>query len=208
MDLFKTIPQKRLLIYLMLAGLLPIILVIVFYAARQKELKDLENTLAMVQEKAIIKEKKQAQNIAVRNHYRDADHFYIDKYVESLIFLEPEIESLQKIMQQNNFAEDEKIKKRLEFLSHENNLAFSEGVVQSSPQFQEVIETQVHPVEVNVSDIQRVLSRIEGVDVGSYAPGPNRPQLIIVDFKLDKKKVTDKNEVYQLTLKLLKREFL
>ena len=151
---------------------------------------------------------KQAQNIAVINHYREADHFYIDKHIESLIFLEPEIESLQKIMAKNDFAEDEQVKRRLDYLNQSNNLSFSEGAVQASPLFQEVMETQVHPVEVNGIDLQKILSRVEGVQISAFAPGPNRPQLLIVDFKLDRKKMSEKNEVFQLNMKLLKREFL
>lgn len=89
-----------------------------------------------------------------------------------------------------------------------NALVFSEGVVQSFPLFQETSETLIHSVEVNPSDIQKILARIEGTKMGEYRPGPHRPQLVITEFKLDKKKVNDKNEVYLLNLKLIKREFL
>jgi hypothetical protein len=206
--MFANISQKRLLVYLCLLGLLPIVMAVMSFVSKQRELNVVKDTLSNVQQMALVREKKQALNISVRNHYRDADHFYLDKHVESMVFLEPEIESLQKIMSQNNFAEDDKIKKRLEYLTHENALAFAEGVVQSSPHFQEVIETQVHPVEINATDLQKVLAKIEGVEMGAFAPGPNRPQLLIIDFRLDKKKITEKNEVFLLNVKLLKREFL
>lgn len=207
--MLENIPVSRAVAYLIGIGLLPLLFVIFLFFSEKSRLEELDNTIVMIQDQAFLKEKKQAQNLAVRQHFRDADHFYIDKYLETLVFLEPEIETLQKIVKDKNFADDERIKKRLEFLtSQSNSLIFSEGSVQSFPLFQETAETLVHPVEVNTSDIQKILARIEGVDIGEFKPGPNRPQLVVTEFKLDKKKTTDNNEVFLLNLKLIKREFL
>lgn len=207
-NLFKNIPQSRLILYIMIAGLLPLLFVLFSFISKLSSVDQLQLSIQSVQNLALQREKKQAVNIALRNSYRDADHFYIDKYVEPLDFLKPEIESLQKIVSNPNFSEDENIKKRLEFLTGPaNNLSFTEGAVQSNPFFQETTETLVHPVEINLEDLQMILSKIEGVDIGPYSPSPGRPQLIIIDFKLDKKNISDKNEVFGLNLKLLKREF-
>ncbi len=207
--MFKNIPLSRFILYLICLGLFPFIFVVFLFISQKNELEEFENTLENVENQVFIKEKKQALNLAVRQHFRDADHFYIDKYLETLIFLEPEIEQLQKIVQDKNFADDDRIKKRLELLTSQGNaLVFSEGSVQTFPLFQETSETLVHPVEVNVSDIQKILSRIEGIKMGEFATGLHRPQLVITEFKLDKKKQNDKNEVYLLNLKLIKREFL
>lgn len=207
--MLKNVPKIRLLAYLMLAGVLPFAFVFIYYLSEKSSLDDLHSTIEDMQQTAFIREKKQAMNMAVRNHYKDADHFYIDKHVETLSFLEPEIESLQKLVNNKNFAGDEVVKKRLEQLSGTgNNMVFSEGIVQSTPNFQEVTETLVHPVEINSMDLQKILARIEGVPIGPFTPGPNRPQLVILDFKLDRKNITEKNEVFTLNLKLLKREFL
>jgi len=207
--MFKQIPVNRAVFYLILIGLLPLGFVAALFMNQQNHLEELRQTLENIQNQAFLKEKKQALNLAVRQHFREADHFYIDKYLETLVFLEPEIESLQKIMSDKNFADDERIKKRLEFLTGQtNSLIFSEGVVQAFPLFQETTETLVHAVEVNNQDLQKILARVEGIEIGSFAPGPNRPQLLITEFKLDKKKTTEKNEVFLINLKLLKREFL
>lgn len=203
------IPQSRLLLYFLIIGLFPLALVLLGFFSKQSDLNNLENNLTYVQELANGREKKQAVNMSVRNVFRDADHFYIDKYLETLTFLDPEIESLQKIASNKNFPEDENVKKRLELLTGSGNaLIFSEGVVQSYPLFQETTETLVHSVEVNVNSIKEILAKVEGVTIDTFTPGPNRPQLLILDFKLDKKKITEKNEVYLLNMKLLKREFL
>lgn len=207
--MFKNIPLQRAILYLLCLGMVPFIFVVLVFISQKNELEEFGNFLETIQHQAFIKEKKQALNMAVRQHFRDADHFYIDKALETLIFLEPEIEQLQKIVLDKNFADDDRIKKRLELLTGQGNaLVFSEGVVQSFPLFQETSETLVHPVEVNAADIQKILARIEGVKMGEYTPGPHRPQLLVTEFKLDKKKVNDKNEVYLLDLKLIKREFL
>lgn len=207
--MLKNIPLSRLILYLICLGLLPFVFVVFLFISQKNDLEEIQNTLESVQHQALVKEKKQALNLSVRQHFRDADHFYIDKHLETLVFLEPEIEQLQKIVQDKNFADDDRIKKRLEFLtSQANALVFSEGVVQSFPFFQEVSETLVHPVEVNATDIQKILARIEGVRMNEFTPGPHRPQLVITEFKLDKKRLNDKNEVYLLNLKLIKREFL
>jgi len=206
--MLSRIPQTRLLLYFMCLGLVPIAIVSVWFMSKEEKVHGLKVAIEEMQQKAVILEKKQAQNIAVRNHYKDVDHFYIDKYLETLTFLEPEVESLHKVTNNKNYVEDEQIKKRLEFLSGSNNtLVFSEGVVETAPSFQETTETLVHPVEINVSDLQNILAKVEGVDIGSFHPGPNRPQLMILDFKLDKKSITEKNEVFTLNMKLLKREY-
>lgn len=207
--MFQSIPFQRAMLYAMILFLLPFFFVLGAFYSKLNSLKDLEAKLEKVQHLALLQEKRQANNLTVINHYRDADHFYIDKNLETLTFLEPEVEALQKIVNHKNFPDDEVIKKRLEFLTGSgNSLRFTEGVVQTFPQFQETTETLVHPVEVNISDLQKILARIEGLEVGPFKPGSNRPQLIVLDFKLDKKKTSEKNEVFLLNMKLLKREFL
>ncbi|MCB1111617.1 MAG: hypothetical protein H7A37_04200 [Chlamydiales bacterium] len=207
--MLKNIPRTRLLLYLMVIGLLPLIFVLAGIYGKKQELAQLDESIQHVQQMALTFKKRQAQNIAVRNHFRDADHFYIDKYLETLTFLEPEIEALQKIVNNKNFAGDPVIKKRLEQLTGEtNSLSFTEGAVQSYPHYQETTETLVRPVEVNIEDVQKVLSRVEGKEIDGNRPGPNRPQLLVLDFKLDKKRHADNNEVYVMNMKLLKREYL
>lgn len=206
--MFKNIPQHRLLIYALVIGLLPIFPVVVGLWNRDTQLEGVNWLIDEVDYQARTYKKRQAVNIAVRNHYHEADHFYLDKHLETLVFLEPEMDALQRIVNNRNFAGDPIIKKRLDFLSNENNMVFTEGVVQSYPHYQETVETLVHPVEVNIEDIKKILAKTEGLEMGPYKPGPNRPQLIVLEYKIDKKNHPDNNEVFVLSMKLLKREFL
>lgn len=203
----KQIPFEKLWWYLLSISTLPLLLTGFFFVKRWESVETIERQLLQVREAALAKNQKQALNAAVRRCFQEADHFYIDKYLETLTFLEPEMDSLQKILAQKNVVIDESLKKRFSFLESGNKMVFSEGVVQKYPSFQETVETLVQPVEVSPEDIQTILARIEGVVIGPHQPGPGRPQLIITEFKMDKKKINDKNEVYLLNIKLLKREF-
>lgn len=207
--MFSSIPFPRLLVYGIAAGLLPSLLLGIYFFSKINRLEELSLRMEEIQALVSQQEKRQATNRAVIKHFQDSDHFYIDKHLEVLTFLEPELEALQKIVKDKNFTDDEQIKKRLELISGPGNtLRFTEGVVQKYPQFQETTETLIHPVEVNLPDIQKILTHIEGIPLGEFKPAPHRPQLLILDFKLDKKQLPDKNEVYSLNLKLLKREYL
>lgn len=209
MNFFENLKKQRLLAIILFCSLIPFLLVVINFKSKLNELDELENNLKETEQLALVREKKQAVNMALRNGKKDADHFYIDKHLETLTFLEPEIDHLHKIVNNPNFAEDEAVKKRLDHLTGTgNNMIFTEGVVQAHPFFQETTETLVHPVEVNIQNIQQVLSHVEGVEIGPFVPPPHNPQLIVLDFKLDKKNLNDKNDVFILNMKLLKREFL
>lgn len=202
------IPQSRLVLYLMIAGLLPLFFVLAAVLNKINALDQLQMNLDHIEQLALAREKKQSLNMILKNSYKQADHFYIDKQLEVLNFLEPEIEILTKLINNKFFAGDETVKTRLEFLNGpSNDLLFSEGNVQNYPFFQETIGTLSHPVEVNLEDLKQILALIEGIPIGNLPLPPNRPQLIILDFKLDKKEGTQGNEVFLLNMKVLKREF-
>ena len=130
--MLENIPQNRLSTYLILIGFLPLACVAINFFSKQSGIQEIEGAMEYTQQKAFSREKKQAINMSVRNFYRDADHFYIDKNLETLTFLEPEIESLQKMGKDNLFPEDDQIKKRTEFLTGpgNNTMVFSEGIVE------------------------------------------------------------------------------
>lgn len=206
--ILKNIPLNRLLIYLVVLGIIPLFLLLFLFIGRLDELDELENSIQGLQTLAFQKEKKQSVNKAVKSHFSDADHFYIDKNLENLRFLLPEIENLEEIIRNPHFTEDEGMRKRLEFLTGpQNRLRLSESGVQSTAYFQEVIETLVHPVEVDSVDLKKILSLIEGVEIDAYKPLEGRPQLVILDFKLNKKSGGPNNDTFELNMKLLKREF-
>ncbi|MCB1113603.1 MAG: hypothetical protein KDK62_02485 [Chlamydiia bacterium] len=204
----KNIPQGRALIYIMILCLLPSLFAGLWVWSQTGQVEGIKDQLENVREHAFLKEKRQASNKNLQNFYKDADSFFIDKHLESLTFLEPEIDSLQKLSSQKNVPEDESVRRRLDKLTGPDNaLNFTEGVVQNYGAFQETTETLARPVEVNLNDLYKILTRIEGVSISGETVPEGRPQLIILDFRMEKKKNLDKNEAYQLNMKLLKREF-
>jgi hypothetical protein len=211
MDLFnsiKKIPHVQLLVYLVLLGMLPLLVTAYLFWSDLDYVNSFEYNLENVEELALRVEKKQISNKVTVNEHRNADHFYIDKQLETLDFLEPELESLKKIVENPHFIEDEPTRKRLNYLTgNQNHLTFSESNVQSTPFFQEVTETLLHPVEVNLQDLQKILTVVEGRDLGPFTTPEGRPQLLILDFKIEKKNIREENQVLDLNMKLLKREY-
>jgi hypothetical protein len=203
------IPQQRALIYLFILAMLPTFFALFMIWNGLGAVDSLQDQLHLLKEKNLLFEQRQAQNQQLMRFYQGSDHFYIDKHLETLSFLEPEIRDIQKIVKQKNYPDDEVLKKRLEFLTGENNdLVFSEGVVQNYGDFQETLETQVRPIQVNIDDLKKILSLIEGIPMNGEKLPPNRPQLIIIDFKLDKKGVRPGTDAFVLNMKLIKREFI
>lgn len=207
--MLNNIPQGRILIYLGILGLIPTLLVL-FNIWQQVDTVDaLQSRVEHIQDKALTTSLKQSNNLSVIEHYRGSDNFYLDKYIEKLQLLEPEVDALQRIISNKKFADDEEARKRYEFLVGPSNaLMFNEGAVLRYPLFREVVETQVRPVEVNLKDIQSILSLVEGVPLGGETIPEKHPQLIILDFRLDKKQISEDNDVFQLNMRLLKREYL
>lgn len=206
--MFKEIPHQRQLLYLLLAGLIPVILALFWFFQAKERIDEVTFTFANVQYLAAQKERKQAQNIQVRSSFSESDHFYIDKHLETLSFLEPEVEHLQKLVD-GSLPISDNLRRRYEQLTGpQNALHFIEGQVRSYPSFQETQESLAHAVEINVTDLEKILSRVEGTRIGSFEPIEKRPQLIITDFKIDKKQVSHEHEVFLFNVKLLKREYI
>lgn len=201
--MLRNIPPSRQLLYILLIGLLPIGFAWLSIRGEFNALSATRSQLESVYDRATLHEKRQSGNMAVITHFKDSNHFYIDKFLETLTLLEPEIEALQQVTQNPNYAGDETLEKRLEQLLHDNQILFSEGVVQSNHIYQETTETLSKQVEANVQDLTTLLARIEG-----ESSDEKRPQLFITEFKLDRKQPTANHETFLLSLKLVKREFL
>lgn len=206
--MLESIPKSRLMLYIAILGLLPLVVVGLHFIGQNTEITGFEQRIESLRSKAITNQRKQSINQAVMDHYKNADHIYIDKYLETLTFLGPEVAHLKKLISNKNFAGDETVKRRLDKLTGpDNKLLFTFGQVVSYPNFTETTINLQKPVEVNLQDIQKILALTEGVEIGDAKPAPDRPQILVTDFKIEKKE-ENKNEVFLLNMKLLKREYL
>ncbi|MCH9628120.1 MAG: hypothetical protein S4CHLAM2_17730 [Chlamydiales bacterium] len=199
--MISSIPFSRLVIYLVVLGLLPLFFVGYTYTKQKNEWDFVARRIMSVRSLSEQKARKQSLNTIVRNKFSNTDPFYLDNQVASLSFLKKEREALDNLIQNPSFTGNEAAEKRHAFLSGEaNQVQFTEGAVQSGEGVQERMVSLAHPVEVDTHDLKEILTRIEG-------NRPGKPQLLVSDFKLNKKAHPNGNEVYELSLKLLKREF-
>ncbi len=207
--LFESVPLSRLFVYALFLFSLPIVLFLFHFVQQKNALSHLHHQVQFLREKAFLKEQREANNWSTYFHFSNADHFFIDRHLESISLLEREVADLEQIIEDKNFANDSRINARLQQLQNgANSLSFVEGVVQTHPLFQETTETLARPVEVDIHDIQKLLSRIEGVSVGKEEVLPNAPQLLITDWKMERKMINPQHEVFTLYFKCIKREFL
>jgi hypothetical protein len=204
--MFRDIPQSRLQLYIIIIGLLPCFVVLSTTLSRQQTLSEYRQQVAFIQDKGLTKQNKQALNRRVRASISDADHFYIDKHLETLVFLQPEIQMLEKAAEATGIADNQAVKQRLEYLKSENRIQFTEAAVQTFDGIQEVGETLIQPVEINLFDLQKLLVNIEGRTIAGLEPPAGRPQLIVLDCRIEKKIIIEGHETLSLFLKLLKRE--
>jgi hypothetical protein len=179
---------------------LPIIYLIFSFFSSMAELNEIKLAIDQLQlkEQRLLNRGLSEENFISK--MKNADHFYIDKNLESLIFLESETTQLE-------FQTDPVFKKRLHFLTGgENKLLFAEEGIRRCDIFQEVEERLQHPVEIDEEDLKKILCFIEEIPISPFSPPTNAPQLIIKNFELVKKSIGTDQEIYVVNLKLIKRE--
>jgi hypothetical protein len=214
----EKITNERKLLYFLLSGMLPLFFVSLYFYSQNTFEKSLSYALSDAITLAQEKNAKEYMNKQVKVLFHDAEHFYIDKEIETIQPLTSEIAKLQSILDQGYHPNEDELRKRLSYLtSGQNALSFTEGSIKSYKDFQETIETLSHPVEVSVDDLVAVLSKTEGVslsnqnvanqNVVNQNTSTKRPHLIITECKLEKRKGLTQ-DLYALELKVLKREYL
>ena len=183
-----TIPSHiRTFIALIIIGLAMPTTAISYYIVKKHSLSSIEQKLDYLQRFATEKTKKQTVNTLVKKKYNDTDDNYIDKHLETLVFLKNEIAALEKNIANDAFTNKTSAQKRLSFLlGTENKLLFSESSILSYNNIQETVETLKHHVEVDSENITTILSAIEGLSLDNTPIPPNKPQLIITDFSITK----------------------
>lgn len=182
----------------------PFLITISFLFARYEHLRDYEITFDGAALRARSAMEKREKKVRFFQRYAHCEPYYINQQLETLPLLQAELNQLEEFQKHPGCSQHESISRRLAFLTGPHNrLAFAEDNVHSSAKVKETEEKLLHPVEIDLNDLDRLLSLIEGIPVGSYEPIPFSPQLLIHDFLLSKKDPS----TYKLNLFLLKREF-
>jgi hypothetical protein len=172
-----------------------------------QKLNQLESEVDRIHTKAIRTQEIQQKENSLLTSLKNPDPHYLDKNIETLTFLLPEVKKLESLIAEN--PEEENILRRLQFLKNGGNrLAFSEEQIRSNDLFTEIEQKQQNPVEMNEEDLKKLLCLIEGITIWPYGPKEGRPQLIIKDFRLSKKELSSQEKVYVVSMELIKRENL
>jgi hypothetical protein len=187
-------------------SLLPAVYLFWYNKEKAGAISTLSVKIESLHKKSLLNKMKAEKEEKILNKMKGADPYYIDKYVESLHFLDAEIKKWQKLSLDEDIRPN--IEQRLAFLnSNKNKLSFAEGLIQSQGKFREIEEKQKHPVEINEEDLKKILCVLEGISISpNYAP-EKHPQIVIKQFELTKKSHAEiKEKVFLLSMQLLKRE--
>lgn len=204
----NTIPLQRLLFYVLIISVAPLLFVCFSLWSSFEVCDALQGRL----EQKIIETRQVAPLFdrlqQIEQTHQGRDSAYINKHLETFIPLAVEIDLLKARATRGFLPDEEAQRRRLESLtSGQNSFTFVEGAQQvgrgvSGALWKETVETQTKPVELSGEDVAEVISRVEG----NHALGQSRPQLLFLDFRMERRKGAG-GDYYQLTTKLLKREW-
>ena len=191
--------------YLVLLALFPLFCILFYLSLQFHNLKDISQQFQQIQQKIVLSHEVRMKKKQFLKEKKSFDPYFINKELENIHFLSQEFSELQKILHPPISGCLPHLKTRFDFLN-ENCLHFKEEKIQVSPLVKETEEIQMKPIEVDVNDLQKLLSRIEGVEIADNVPLPLSPQLFITKFHLERKQ-KESPQTYLLKVHLLKREF-
>lgn len=191
----KILSEKKLYSLTISVLFIPIFVSFSLIYLKEKKLEDKAYMIQLIGQKA-------KTNYLLRSSVKDflqihknSDQEYIENTLETLSFLQDEVQSLKPLLNhpafQNSISQD-----RYKQLSTQNRLCFTEDQPKANKTCKETSLRQKDPIEVDKKDLATILQLIE-------EEKEKKPQLIIHNFSLEK----TNNETVFLTLDLLKRTF-
>ncbi len=195
--------------FFFLLMLLPILAGSAYLFSSYAKIKELEERFYNACKKGRSAIEKKAQKEQFLERYAKPNPYFLDEKIESLTFLSGEILELETLIRHPALADKKLFESRLHFLKNgENRLHFVENEIRSSATIKETEEKQRHPVQMNGEDIKKLLSEIEDIPIESHVSSEHRPQMVITDFRLEKKQTPIKTEVFEVEMQCIKREFI
>ncbi len=185
---------------------LPVVAATIYLSAELTFLHDLEERFvkAARKEKGATERRGKKERFLAR--HTDPDPYFIDRRIESFPLLEKELIKLNTLLNHPAFPECRSIKDRFEFLK-ENRLSFTEENIQSSGKIKEVEEKLRRPVQMDETDLQKILTLIEDLPSEPSDRETPVPQLVIKEFRLKKIETQLETELFEVQMDLIKREF-
>lgn len=188
--------------------LVPILCAIMYLFLEYSNIAELEEKFSTT-----CKKSKSALEIAKKSEflsqrYANKTPYFLEEQIESLLFLQEEQKRLEELLNHPALADKKPIESRLQFLQSANHLAFTEEAIRTSSSMKEVEERQKYPVQMSEEDLKEILSLAEDLKIDSFLPPDFRPQIVITDFEMRKKKTPIKTHVFEVDMQFIKREFI
>lgn len=184
----------------------PFCFAMLFLAFRFSSLRDLEEEYRRAEliERSALKQR--ARKGFFLGRYGDCDPYFISQELEKMELLSQRKEELRKKIEHPACWNRAALKSELSDCEQpQNRLSFLEEAFRTSKSgaVKETEEKLRNPIKIEIRDLERILSVIEDVSIGEFSPNERSPQMLIRDFSLTRKE----NDLYELDLSLLKREF-
>lgn len=172
--------KQNLMTIALLVAPIPFVFQVLHHFSATESLHTAKQRLDILEEKTIrLKEQKQKNEHCLAS-LKKCEPQFLEKSLESMAFSS--------------------------LTSGENRLLFQEENPRRSDNLEEVDVKQKLPVSLNEEELKKVLSLIEAVPIGSSLPTESAPQLLIKNFTLKKKMSEHEDELFEVSLELIKRE--
>jgi hypothetical protein len=197
------IPPQRIVLYSLIGALLFVFVFAVHTKKTIEESRQQRKYLQHLGQKITTKIFHQKNNRDILLHFSKKDPLFLHKAFSSFSPLSKERALLQKRTQKNVLPEDALLIKRGAYLSSgENQFVFVETSMEIGSQYKETIERQTKPVEVNTTDLEKILSLIED----PHQQNSQRPHLIVSEARIERKKGI-LQEVWAVHFNIIRREY-
>ncbi len=193
--------QIRLPLFICLLTL-PFALCLGYFALRAADLKKLQERFLFAEqkEKRALKNKLRKEQM-IEKHSR-CDPFFIDKNLESFVFLQTEREHIASLLRHPALADGKKLEERLRWIDSETNrLLFKEEAIRTSATMTETEEKQLSSVQMDEKDLAKILTLLEGDSI------EKKPLTLISDCRIKKTKTPLGQEVFYVNIEFIKREW-
>lgn len=194
--------------FLSLCGLItvPFFLFVAHFFLQLRDLKEVNGRIQSLQRNALHKEAQLKKDEKVLEQIKHANHNYLQKTLESMVFLGSERQKWQAFSQQ--MEPGHPMKEKVSFLYQGNNkLQFVQTDLRKSKFFQETEENQTQPVEMSEEDLKELLCFIEGAQIHPHHPKEDAPQMILKTFELEKHTfLSEADKTFNVKMQLIKRE--
>lgn len=198
-----SIPPKRIVLYSIVASLLPVIFAMYWTQSAISSAEDDRATLLSIGEQLQRKSAAQERNRQVLMRFHSKDPLFLHRRLEAFPLLSTETSVLRSRLNRSALPDDLQLEKRLHTLTSENSFCFVEGSTDVSATYKETVENQNKAVEVSSQDLVDILAILETSDEKEE---PQKPHLIISEAQVDRKKGFFQ-ETWSLMLKIIRREY-